>query len=189
MRLQKEQDEEEEVQVLISQSRAKTIEYLEPVMSKELLQKFPESSAFGFDYSQSSIWSPLVPFPHDAYAVDMDSVTPRKLYCEFDQTLGVHFEDGTVKRSREKKRTPNLKKKLNDVGINLKILKGIKKKKTPMMARKGYGFSPVPAKAVSCAPVIAKKWNKLLKAASKSFKKTRKDPTVHVKLSSYLKGV
>ncbi|KAG0475790.1 hypothetical protein HPP92_015476 [Vanilla planifolia] len=37
------------------------VEYLEPSMSEHLLCKFPDDSAFGFDYSQSAIWSPLLP--------------------------------------------------------------------------------------------------------------------------------
>lgn len=36
------------------------VEYLETTMSKDLLGKFPDNSAFDFDYSQSSIWSPLL---------------------------------------------------------------------------------------------------------------------------------
>lgn len=38
-----------------------TVEYLQPSMAKELLYKFPDNSAFGFDYSQSGIWSPPIP--------------------------------------------------------------------------------------------------------------------------------
>ncbi|CAL9111934.1 unnamed protein product [Musa acuminata var. zebrina] len=41
--------------------RVVTVEYLEPTMSRELLGKFPDNSAFDFDYSQSGIWSPLLP--------------------------------------------------------------------------------------------------------------------------------
>ncbi|KAG0474207.1 hypothetical protein HPP92_016064 [Vanilla planifolia] len=37
------------------------VEYLEPSMSEHLLCKFPDDSAFGFDYFQSAIWSPLLP--------------------------------------------------------------------------------------------------------------------------------
>ncbi|XP_068655903.1 uncharacterized protein [Aristolochia californica] len=44
--------------------RVITVEYLEPSMSRELLCKFPDSSAFDFDYSQSGIWSPLIPRHH-----------------------------------------------------------------------------------------------------------------------------
>ncbi|XP_073005803.1 uncharacterized protein [Typha latifolia] len=38
-----------------------TVEYLQPSMSHELLGKFPDPSPFDFDYTQSSIWSPLLP--------------------------------------------------------------------------------------------------------------------------------
>ncbi|KAG0526531.1 hypothetical protein BDA96_06G153700 [Sorghum bicolor] len=43
--------------------RVVTVEYLEPSMSRELLGKFPDPSAFDFDYSQSGIWSPLNKVP------------------------------------------------------------------------------------------------------------------------------
>ncbi|KAL6652442.1 hypothetical protein ACP70R_011367 [Stipagrostis hirtigluma subsp. patula] len=43
--------------------RVVTVEYLEPSMSRDLLGKFPDPSAFGFDYSQSGIWSPLNKLP------------------------------------------------------------------------------------------------------------------------------
>ncbi|KAK1282001.1 hypothetical protein QJS10_CPB22g00320 [Acorus calamus] len=41
--------------------RVITVEYLQPMMSRDLLAKFPDDSAFDFDYSQSAIWSPLIP--------------------------------------------------------------------------------------------------------------------------------
>ncbi|KAG6420402.1 hypothetical protein SASPL_116929 [Salvia splendens] len=37
------------------------VEYLEFSMSNDLLYKFPDNSAFDFNYAQSSIWSPLLP--------------------------------------------------------------------------------------------------------------------------------
>jgi len=37
------------------------IQYVASSMADELLSKYPDNSAFDFDYSQSSIWSPLVP--------------------------------------------------------------------------------------------------------------------------------
>lgn len=39
----------------------KIVEYLQQVMCQELLCKFPDNSAFRFDYTQSSLWSPLFP--------------------------------------------------------------------------------------------------------------------------------
>lgn len=43
--------------------RVVTVEYLEQSMSRSLLGKFPDSSAFDFDYSQSGIWSPINKIP------------------------------------------------------------------------------------------------------------------------------
>ncbi|RLM74441.1 uncharacterized protein C2845_PM15G13530 [Panicum miliaceum] len=48
--------------------RVVTVEYLEQSMSRELLGKFPDSSAFDFDYSQSGIWSPLNKVPRGSPA-------------------------------------------------------------------------------------------------------------------------
>lgn len=54
--LLKDKEEEEEGVIVI--------QYLEASMSNELLCKYADNSAFDFDYSQSSIWSPLVPRFH-----------------------------------------------------------------------------------------------------------------------------
>ncbi|KAL0311287.1 UNVERIFIED_CONTAM: hypothetical protein Sangu_2423400 [Sesamum angustifolium] len=52
---------------------AMVIEYLESSMSTELLGKFPDNSAFDFNYAQSSIWSPLLPRPpRDSVSGDLD---------------------------------------------------------------------------------------------------------------------
>ncbi|PVH35541.1 hypothetical protein PAHAL_7G210400 [Panicum hallii] len=48
--------------------RVVTVEYLQQSMSRELLGKFPDSSAFDFDYSQSGIWSPLNKVPRGSPA-------------------------------------------------------------------------------------------------------------------------
>ena len=82
--------------------------YMDPLMSKNLLQKFPDkSSAFDFNYYQSSIWSPLVPWLHSAIDLDFEYfgfVTPQR------KSLG--------SKSKIKKVTSNIKKKLK-VAANL----------------------------------------------------------------------
>ncbi|GLT46937.1 hypothetical protein SLA2020_206630 [Shorea laevis] len=165
-------DEPEETESLIL-SAAKVVEYLEPLMSRDLLCKFPDNSAFDFDYSQSSLWSPLVP---RAYShMDLDSVTPRRLSAE----SGFRFESENQKLSTKKIRSAA--KKTIVGALNLNIFKNKKRKK-----RRASDFSPTPIKG-NCAPIIFKSWNKVLKAASKHFKKRKKESTVHVKVPNYLK--
>ncbi|GLU04109.1 hypothetical protein SLE2022_212730 [Rubroshorea leprosula] len=165
-------DEPEETESLIL-SAAKVVEYLEPLMSRDLLCKFPDNSAFDFDYSQSSLWSPLVP---RAYShMDLDSVTPRKLSAEF----GFRLESENQKLSTKKIRSAA--KKTIVGALNLNLFKNKKRKK-----RRASDFSPTPIKG-KCAPIILKSWNKVLKAASKHFKKRNKESTVHVKVPNYLK--
>ncbi|OAY43412.1 uncharacterized protein LOC110621640 [Manihot esculenta] len=170
MRRQEEEEEEEEEKRLII-SNCKVIEYLQPLMSKELLFKFPDNSAYDFDYTQSSIWSPLVPRIHNP--MDFDLVTPRKL------TFGIGFQsdNNKINTSGSKKVTSSIKKNLT--------MKMKKKKKMMMNRVKASDFSPTPIKG-ACGLFTAKGWGKLLKAASKHFKKKKKDPTSHVKLSNYL---
>ncbi|CAM0903923.1 unnamed protein product [Alopecurus aequalis] len=43
--------------------RVVTVEYMGQSMSRNLLGKFADSSAFDFDYSQSGIWSPVNKIP------------------------------------------------------------------------------------------------------------------------------
>ncbi|KAF8079992.1 hypothetical protein N665_0984s0011 [Sinapis alba] len=79
------QDEEEEKEnfPLIT---SKVVEYLQPVMCRELLCKFPDNSALGFDYAQSSLWSPLLPRNY-ASPSDLDSDTFVCRNLEFGEFL------------------------------------------------------------------------------------------------------
>jgi hypothetical protein len=43
--------------------RVVTVEYMGQSMARNLLGKFPDSSAFDFDYAQSGIWSPVSKIP------------------------------------------------------------------------------------------------------------------------------
>jgi hypothetical protein len=64
----------------MTRERVITVEYLHPAMTHELLDKFPDSSAFDFNYSQSSIWSPLLPRGTSRSSVlSLKSISSRKL--------------------------------------------------------------------------------------------------------------
>ncbi|XP_062153366.1 uncharacterized protein LOC133861593 [Alnus glutinosa] len=153
----------------------KTVEYLLPLMSKELLYKFPDNSAFDFDYTQSSIWSPLVTRAYSPMDLDfdLDFITPRKL------SFGMDLD----KKNKLRKVSSNIKKNISTTAfkVNLNLLKMKSKKK--MMASE---FSPTPMKS-TCYPATTKAWTKMLKAASKHFKRKKKDSTAYVKPSNYLK--
>ncbi|KAK4373126.1 hypothetical protein RND71_008510 [Anisodus tanguticus] len=142
------------------------IEYLESSMSKDLLCKFPDNSAYDFDYSQSSIWSPLVPPP----PLSSNRRLMRKLSYEEDETL---FD--------------NIKRKFSSVLFdNVKIYQKLKKNRK----RKGFDFSHVPSssKLASSTTTPRKGWDKALKAISKHFKKKgkKKDSAGHLNLSNCL---
>ncbi|XP_059452268.1 uncharacterized protein LOC132182917 [Corylus avellana] len=156
----------------------KVVEYLQPFMSKELLCKFPDNSAFDFDYTQSSIWSPLVTRAYSPMDLDLDFdfdfMTPRKL------SFGMDFG----KENKLKKVSSNIKKNICTTAfkVNLNLLKMKSKKKM-----KASEFSPTPIKN-TCYPATTKAWAKMLKAASKHFKRKKKDSTAYVKRSIYLRG-
>ncbi|KAK7842734.1 hypothetical protein CFP56_013444 [Quercus suber] len=164
----------------------KVVYYLKKLMSKELLCKFPDkSSAFDFDYTQSSIWSPLVPRAYSAMDLDsdfedLDFVTPTNRKISFGGGAMV-----LSNKTKFMKVTYNIKKMLN-IYLNLNVLKmkHMHKNKT-----KASEFSPTPLKPTfTCFPHTTKAWTKALKAASKHFKKKKKkDPTAHVKLSNNLR--
>ncbi|KAF5198499.1 hypothetical protein FRX31_011923 [Thalictrum thalictroides] len=66
--------------------RVITIEYLHESMSQQLLCKFPDQSAFDFDYTQSGIWSPLLPRGANFTLSDVSSLDlKRKLLGDDDK--------------------------------------------------------------------------------------------------------
>ncbi|KAK7393797.1 hypothetical protein VNO78_22361 [Psophocarpus tetragonolobus] len=153
------ESEKEEALVL---KTTKVVEYLVPKMSVDLLSKFPDNSAYDFDYSQSTIWSPLLPRPYSP--MDLDLITPRKL--SYDTGLG-------LKKVASKLR--------NNFNLNLHFIHKRGYRKNNNLPS---DFSPKPFKG-ACNPIINKPWARgALKAASKQFKKwkVKRDPIAHVML-------
>ncbi|KAK4581933.1 hypothetical protein RGQ29_025188 [Quercus rubra] len=97
MAMSKVEKEEEETERLVM-GTTKVVYYLEPLMSKELLCKFPDkSSAFNFDYTQSLIWSPLVPRAYSAMDLDsdfedLDFMTPTNRKISFGGVEESHLQ-------------------------------------------------------------------------------------------------
>ncbi|KAJ7964622.1 hypothetical protein O6P43_014408 [Quillaja saponaria] len=154
-------------------ANTKVVEYLVPLMSKELLYKFPDNSAFDFDYSQSSIWSPLVTRAYCPIDLDLDLITPRKLTYEMGLELN---GENSLKKVGSK-----IKKKFTNNGFHL-----LRKQQQQKKKKMSSDLSPTPTRIKgTCNPIFVKGWNKVLKAASIQFKKRKmkKDPMVHVKLS------
>ncbi|XP_019233074.1 PREDICTED: uncharacterized protein LOC109213696 [Nicotiana attenuata] len=148
-------------------SMVMVIEHLQFTMSKDLLCKFPDNSAFDFDYTQSSIWSPLVPRP-------LSSVSSRRrLSSGLSRKLS--YEDvsaGCIGAASFKKVTAKIKRKFSTaVSENMKEYQKLKKRKY-----KAFDFTtPTPRKG--CV--------KVLKAVSKHFKKkkNKKDSKADVNFS------
>ncbi|KAK8669474.1 hypothetical protein V6N13_106904 [Hibiscus sabdariffa] len=164
---------------------AKVVEYLEPLMSRELLCKFPDNSALDFDYTQSSLWSPLIPRPYSPADLCFDPfLIPRNLSFDNELGLGLGLELEKSNCSAKKFR-PNLKKKIATAAfnINLHLLRNKNKMRKKNMASE---ISPTPVKG-SCAPFLTKGWSKMLRAASKHFKRKKKESTVHMKIPNYLR--
>lgn len=128
-------ESEEEEAVLLNTT--KVVEYLAPLMSVELLCKFPDNSAYDFDYSQSTIWSPLVPRPYTPMLI-----TPMKLSYDY-MALGARSSGNKLK-----------KKKFSSTPFNLKLDFTKKKHHNKSMKKLPSDFSPKFKGA--CNPILNK---------------------------------
>ncbi|VFQ70413.1 unnamed protein product [Cuscuta campestris] len=144
-----------------------TVEYLETARSRDLLSKFPDNSAFDFDYSQSAIWSPLVPrhlIPVSG-GRNLGSGPRRELAYE---EAAVNFREATA----------NFRRKLLDSVIcNVDYRRAMRKRKK--MMKKDFDFSPIGSSSkLAAASTPRKGWAKVLKAAAKHFKKSKNKPQI-----------
>ncbi|XP_071686801.1 uncharacterized protein [Rutidosis leptorrhynchoides] len=171
----------------------KVVEYMLSSMSSELLTKFPDNSAFDFDYTQSSIWSPLVPHPSNPNSPA--SELQRSLSFDDDEEF---VDDGSMS---VKKFTKNVKDKISGSCLLscFKMKHKFSNKKVVVMKRRKSSFRGfdqlgpywknsmnVGVDSGCSSPIQNKGWKKVLKAASKQFKKTmkKKDVGAHLRLSS-----
>ncbi|KAL7142332.1 hypothetical protein ABFS83_08G116800 [Erythranthe nasuta] len=149
------------------------VEYLESSMSRDLLCKFPDNSAFDFDYAQSSIWSPLLPPPAADFSGRGLEVSKNLLFDEKDEV-------GLLENTR--KMAVRVKKKLTDAVLdNISLCRTMKRKKTKKKKRNSFGFSPVPSShRLSSSSPTPKAWAKVMKAAANHFKKRKKNSNFHL---------
>uniref|UniRef100_A0ACD5V560 Uncharacterized protein n=1 Tax=Avena sativa TaxID=4498 RepID=A0ACD5V560_AVESA len=154
--------------------RVVTVEYMGNSMSRNLLGKFPDSSAFDFDYSQSGIWSPVNKIPSASPASGAGSrdflIAKWKRRARAGSRLKVKDSAGGVGcggRSRWRRR--RLRREgsfldLHDTGM-------------PKLDLSPPAASPSPAK---------EGWRKVLRAAIRKFKarhrRSRQAPVLHMML-------
>ncbi|KAK3036602.1 hypothetical protein RJ639_031667 [Escallonia herrerae] len=126
-------EEGEESKCLMNYSRAgglattvMVVEYLESSMSRDLLSKFPDNSAFDFDYSQSSIWFPMIPRLYPSFVNGGGGMARQLRYGDEDEGLVLGN-----KNSHFQKAKINIKRKLSGTSVanNLQIYHKNKAKK------------------------------------------------------------
>lgn len=144
------------------------VEYLESSMSRDLLCKFPDNSCFDFDYSQSSIWSPLI---HPSFSSTKVTIATKNVHsCGISKRLA--YDDGGNGLTKIKNVTANFKRKFTDaVSDNLQKYQNLKKRKR----KNSLDFPPIHSsnKFPSTSSTPRKAWMKVLKTASKHFKKMK----------------
>ncbi|MCL7033049.1 hypothetical protein MKW94_025640 [Papaver nudicaule] len=173
--------------------RVITVEYLQSSMATNLLCKFPDNSAFDFDYSQSGIWSPLLhrgggPIKlKTSISVDSSSDDMRKKLLD---DVEEEEEEENLLNGKENRINicSNVTGKMkNKIGV--KMMKMMKKKmKSNKSSSSSLDLSITPMAKKGFTP--RKGWEKVLRAASKQFKKQKCLPisTLQMKLPKFLKN-
>uniref|UniRef100_A0A7N0T330 Uncharacterized protein n=1 Tax=Kalanchoe fedtschenkoi TaxID=63787 RepID=A0A7N0T330_KALFE len=171
----------------------KVVEYLEPTMAKELLCKFPDGSwAFDFDYTQSSIWSPVAPRAFKSIPLsELERVLEFNLDPEEEEKKKVATPASVSRRKRHQctygmglVNKSALKRVSRNIKSSVLSMSFVRKKMVCASAP-----SPAPIKRRPSTLKSSKGWDVVLKAASKHFKKRKKkDEIVHVKLSDNIKN-
>lgn len=126
------------------------VEYLGDSMSKDLLGKFPDYSAFDFDYSQSSIWSPLRKL---ASPQNDENDNENDMEDEEEEGEKGENEGNLLLVDALKKATGGLKRKVatgtHAFRDKIRMLKLRKKKKA------AFDFSPAPVSSPTPRKVIS----------------------------------
>ncbi|MCL7033239.1 hypothetical protein MKW94_029835 [Papaver nudicaule] len=144
-------------------------------MATNLLCKFPDNSAFDFDYSQSGIWSPLLhrgggPIKlKTSISVDSSSDDMRKkLLDDVEEEEEENLLNGKENRINSCSNVTGKMK--NKIGV--KMMKMMKKKmKNNKSSSSSLDLSITPMAKKGFTP--RKGWEKVLRAATKQFKKQK----------------
>ncbi|KAL8152074.1 hypothetical protein V2J09_021882 [Rumex salicifolius] len=165
---------------LINAKDVLVVQIVGPSISNKLLGKFPDNSAYDFDYSQSALWSPPVRRFHQlcydaGKTPTLSALTPLtpKSFSSAKRRLSFESE----RRKKKKKVTlSKIKTKIHSFALNFNF------------HNRRLKFDGNNETGSDSPPVIRKGWEKVLKMTSKQFKRKKKDPTVRVTLSDYLQS-
>ncbi|KAI3969748.1 hypothetical protein MKX01_037950 [Papaver californicum] len=146
--------------------RVITVEYLQSSMATNLLCKFPDNSAFDFDYTQSGIWSPLL----------YRGGGPLKTSISVDDIRKKLLDD--VEKEEEEKETlldgkENMISSCSNVTLKMKNKIGVKMMKKKMKNNNKSSSSSLDLSITKKGFTPQKGWEKVLRAASKQFKKQK----------------
>ncbi|KAK9749728.1 hypothetical protein RND81_02G146200 [Saponaria officinalis] len=169
--------EEEYTKSLFKGKEVIVIRYVNPTMSNDLLCKYPDYSAFGFDYSQSGIWSPLVPRFQSLSCLSTKSPELKRKISFDDDGDG---ECGGVGGCNVLGKNQFLGFKKKVCGIGSKLNDNLKMKKKFLKSDCGNNSKSRVSDFSTSSPTPSKKgWKKALKMTSKQFKKKRDHHQIH----------